>query len=632
MKEQLRLVIAGHVDHGKSTLIGRLLYETNSLPQGKREEIEAICKNRRTDEMEWSFLLDAFQEERNQAITIDTTQVRLTTPKRDYIMIDVPGHKEFLKNMISGASLADAAILMIDAEEGLREQTRRHAYLLSLLGITQIIVVVNKMDRIRYDEKIFKSISAEIKAYLRSLQAQPLKIIPVSARHGEMIRERGKNLGWYKGKSLLEIMAALKNEKGAELPLRFSVQDVYHRDNKRIIAGRVESGKFEKGQKVLFSPTDAQAMIASIEIWPNDPAKIEATAGETIGITLHESIFVERGYVAAPAENLPMLSDVFRARIFWLTQKPLQVGNIYKMRLGTHETEITVQSIEHVIDMQDLANRPDQSEIKNGEVAEITLRTRKLIPLDSYADNARTGKFVIYESGNVVGGGHVDMKDYPDQRFAVRPKSENITMTHHFLSPESRAQVKDHRGGIFWLTGLSGAGKSTIAMAVERALHEKGYHPYVLDGDNIRHGLNADLGFSPQDRTENIRRVAEVAALMADAGLIVITAFISPYRADREKARAAAPEIFHEIHVLADLPTCEARDPKGLYRKARAGEIGEFTGINSPYETPISPDLVIDTQRNNLAFCGAQVLNYIEQSVTLEEIDVREYRLKLASV
>ena len=628
---QLKVVIVGHVDHGKSTLIGRLLYDTNSLPDGKYEELQEICKRRGTDALEWSFVLDAFQAERDQAITIDTTQIWFSTEARDYVIIDAPGHREFLKNMISGAAAADAAILVVDATEGVREQTKRHAYLLSLLGMRQVAVVINKMDMVDFDTEVYANVSKQVDAYLKSIGLTPSFIVPISAREGDMIAERGEGMDWYNGKSLTEVLDAFEYDTPPlSRALRFPVQDVYRFGEERILVGRVETGILRTGDTILFSPTNEEAKITAIKTFPDDPEKVQAGAGEVIGITLDERIFVERGHIGSHTETAPMLSNVFRANLFWLSKKPLKVGHSYKVRYGTNESTVTVQSIDKVIDTEDLAQNEKAEDVGKNAVAEVTLRARDLLPIDPYTDNQKLGRMVIYDGYDIAGGGTINMDGYADQRRDA-PKAENIYMVDHLMSQENRAQNKGHQGGIFWFTGLSGAGKSTLAMAVENALFEKGYHTYVLDGDNVRHGLNADLGFSPEDRAENIRRIGEVASLMADAGLIVVSAFISPYQADRDRARAASPQVFHEIHVDADLATCESRDPKGLYKKARAGEIPEFTGIDSPYEAPINPEMVVNTQNNSVDDCVNQVLRYIEQQVDLKEkTDTRKQEKAIA--
>lgn len=622
--QQLRVVIVGHVDHGKSTLIGRLLYDTDSLPEGKYEELQEICKRRGTDVIEWSFVLDAFQAERDQAITIDTTQIWFSTAMRDYVIIDAPGHREFLKNMVSGAAAADAAVLVVDAAEGVKEQTKRHAYLLSLLGLRQVAVVINKMDMVGHDPERFQEVSKEVVQYLKSIGLTARHIVPISARNGDMIAGRGEAMGWYQGKSLTELLDSFEvAAPPTARALRFPVQDVYRYEEKRYIVGRIETGILHKGDTILFSPTNETATVTSIEVWPQDEEKVTAQAGESIGITLDQPIFVERGHMGSHTQNPPMLSNVFRANIFWLGKNPLKIGNSYKVRYGTHEASVSVQSIDRVIDTDNLAQTQKAGEVKRNAVAEVTLRAKDLLPIDPYIDNFKTGRVVLYEGYDIVGGGSVNMDGYADQRRDT-PKSENIYKVDHLMSADARAQNKGHYGAVFWFTGLSGAGKSTLAMAVEKEMFERGYHSYVLDGDNVRHGLNADLGFSPEDRAENIRRVGEVSSLMAEAGLVVLTAFISPYRTDRDRARSASGDKFHEIHVSADLETCENRDPKGLYKKARSGKISDFTGIGSPYEPPENPELVVDTANNDIQTCVNQIVRYIEEQIALKNTDTQK--------
>lgn len=619
IKPPLRVVIVGHVDHGKSTLIGRLLHDTNSLPDGKFAEIEKSCKDRGIP-LELSYLLDAFQAERDQAITIDTTQIWFKTELRDYVIIDAPGHREFLKNMISGAAAADAGILVVDADEGVQEQTKRHAYLLHLLGLRQVAVVINKMDKVDYNRERYHAVKKDILAYLDSFGLTPSFVLPISAREGEMITDKGDKMPWYSGTSLLKTLDSFGHAPDlVDLPLRFPVQDVYRIGEKRVLVGRVESGKIIAGDTLLFSPTDETATITSIETWPADKAKVTAQAGESIGIMLDKPIFAERGHIASDQKKAPMLSNVFRANIFWIGDTSLKVGNTYKLRCGPMETKVNVQSIDRVIDTDDLARKNEIGEVRRNAVAEVTFRARRQIPVDPYTDNPKTGRIALYDGYDIAGGGILSMEGYPDQRRQSQPKAQNIHKVSHLLSPTERATRNGHDGAVVWLTGLSGSGKSTLAMKAERALFEKGYQVFVLDGDNVRHGLNADLGFSPKDRAENIRRIGEVAALMSKAGMIVLTAFISPYRADRKIARSASPDNFHEIYVQADLETCEARDPKGLYKKARDGEIKDFTGIDAPYEAPQNPELVVDTKNNNVDFCVDQIFEYISECAQLND-------------
>ena len=609
--QKLGVVIVGHVDHGKSTLIGRLLHDTGSFMDGKLDELKAVCA-RRNVEFEWSFLLDAFQAERDQAITIDTTQIWFKTKKRNCVIIDAPGHREFLKNMISGAAFADAAILVVDAKEGVREQTRRHAYLLHLLGLRQILVVINKMDLVHYSEARFREVSAEITAYLAGIGVNPHSIIPIAAREGEGVAVKAsKTMPWHNGLTILETLDVFEPVAApVERPLRFPVQDVYRWDEIRYIAGRIESGVVRKGDILSFSPSNRHAKVVSVEKWNSPHEILSAQAGESIGVTLDQPIFVARGDVASHDEAAPVLTNQFRANVFWLGKKPLKAGNHYKMKLATYEATVTVQKIEKVINTEDLSSSEKQT-VDINEMAEVTFRSREVLALDSYQNSLKMGRIVLVENHDVVGGGIVVPEGLVDQRQVMQKSQENIHAVDHLLTAVARGARNGHKGAVIWLTGLSGSGKSTLAMRVENLLFTRGLQTYVLDGDNVRKGLCADLGFSPEHRMENIRRVGHVAALMADAGLVTITAFISPYRADRRRARDAAGDKFHEIYVKADLETCERRDPKGLYKKARKGEIKDFTGISSPYEAPEYADLTVDTAVHGIDSCVEMIVEYI---------------------
>ncbi len=616
-RELLKLVVVGHVDHGKSTLIGRLLYDTDSLPTGKFEELQAICE-RRGMPLEWSFVLDAFQAERDQAVTIDTTQIWFKTDRRDYVIIDAPGHKEFLKNMVTGAASADAALLVVDADEGVREQTRRHGYLLHILGLRQVAVVVNKMDLVGFDEARFNAVAREVTQYLSDIGVEPTFIVPISAREGDNIARRSERSPWYEGATLLDALDQFRVVTvPIAQPLRFPVQDVYKFDQRRLIVGRVESGILRVGDRLLFSPSNKSSKVRSIEAWSVDPQPVEARAGESVTVTLEDQIFVERGEIASHTDEPPALTTVFRGRIFWFGHTPLVAGQSMKMKLATREARVTVQAIESVISTDDLGGKPADA-VERNEVAEVVLRSREVLAVDEFRTISRTGRFVLIDEYDAVAGGVLSMEGYPDQRQSLTIKSTNIHAVEHRVPAEARAHRNGHAGGILWFTGLSGAGKSTLAMEVEQRLFAKGYQVYVLDGDNVRRGLNSNLGFSPDDRAENIRRVGEAAALFADAGFIVITAFISPYRTDRDRARNAAPERFHEIYVEADLAVCEQRDPKGLYKKARSGEIQDFTGISAPYEPPVSAELVVDTSKSPVEECTRDILDYVERRFSMQ--------------
>lgn len=613
-RETLRIVIVGHVDHGKSTLVGRLFHDTGSLPEGRFEAIQEMCRKRGMP-FEWAFLTDALQGERDQGVTIDTAHIWFQTEKREYVIIDAPGHKEFLRNMVTGAAQADAAVLLIDAGEGVQEQSRRHGYLLHLLGISQVVLVINKMDKVDFDPDRFAEIESEYCAYLSELGVTPRFVVPISARDGDNVANRSEQSSWFEGPTLLEALDYFDLPPSREdQPLRFPVQDVYKFDDRRILAGRIESGVLRLGDTLLFSPSNKTAKVKSIESW-NAPSPLEVRAGQSVGITLDQQLFIERGEIVSHIDRPPVESNVFRARIFWLGAKPMTMDRTYKMKLNTTEAQVRLHSIDKVIDASNLdANLG--TVIEQNAVAEVVLRAPKMLAIDEYTTNARTGRFVLVDDYQIVGGGVISMQGYPDQRNLITVKSTNIYEVADAVGQATRWQRNGHRGGVLWFTGLSGAGKSTLANAVEQILFTKGLQVYVLDGDNVRMGLNANLGFSPEDRAENIRRVGEAAALFADAGMIVLTAFISPYQADRDRAREAVKRVidddaFHEVHVAADLATCESRDPKGLYRRARKGEIPQFTGISAPYEAPVTPEIIVNTQSDSVEACANMVVDYI---------------------
>ena len=620
---KLKLVIVGHVDHGKSTLVGRILHETGALPDGKVEAVRAMSEKRGMP-FEWAFVIDSMQAERDQGITIDTTQIRFKTAAREYLLIDAPGHKQFLKNMVSGAAGADAVVLVVDAHEGVQDQTRRHAYLLRLLGIRRIMVAVNKMDLAGYREERYQEVRKEVAAYLRSIGVNAIDItfLPIAAREGANIRSRSSAMPWYEGPTLLEALDAVPQPAAAsDLPLRLTVQDVYKFDERRIIAGRIESGHLHVGDTLLFSPINATARVASIEAW-NAQAPANAGVGQSVGITLDEDIFIERGHVASHVHSAPVVTNVFRASLFWLGRSALVPGAQYRLRRGAAETPAVVERIDRTVDTNTLASGPGDKVEWNG-VAEVTIRTRGLLALDHHADNALTGRFVLVDGHQIVGGGTASTDDYPDQRRDAAPKGTNLFHVRHRVAAEDRARMNGHRGGILWFTGLSGAGKSTLAVELERRLFAKGYQTFLLDGDNARQGLNADLGFTPQERAENVRRIGEVSALFAEAGMIVISAFISPYRVDRDRIRAAHGEVFNEVYINAPLHVCEARDTKGLYRKARAGEVKDFTGISAPYEAPIAPELEIRSGEWTTERCLGALIDYVEEHLAYRPAKIR---------
>jgi bifunctional enzyme CysN/CysC len=599
------IVIVGHVDHGKSTLVGRLLHDTDSLPAGKLEQLKAVSEKRGLD-FEWSFLLDALQVERDQGITVDTTQIWFTTQRRRYVIIDAPGHKEFLKNMVTGAAQADAAILVVDAAQGLAEQTRRHAYLLQLLGIRQVAVAINKIDLIGHDQDRFQAVAEAVRNYLADIGIEAAALVPVSARTGDNIAAHSQQTAWYRGPTLIGALDAFTPRAlPVEQPLRLPIQDLYRLDDRRVVVGRIESGRLKVGERIRFAPLGREAVVASLESWRGNAAhhqpREEAIAGDSVAFTLDEDVFVERGVLASHPDQAPREASRIAVRLFWLDKAPLKPGERLTLKLGTTEREVEIEAITEALDVESLSSA-DAAQIERNGVARAILRSRRPLALDTYDALPRTGRGVLIRGPQIAGG--LVVED------VLQQAAHAVVAVDSSVTAQDRAAVNGHRGGVLWLTGLSGAGKSTLAMAAQAALFARGRQVVVLDGDNLRQGLNRDLGFSDADRAENIRRIAEVAKLMADAGLIVLVSAISPLQRQRDAARAIIGPDFHEVFVRADLATCEARDPKGLYKRARAGEIAGFTGISAPYEAPQAAQLTLDTTQRALSESVETLVDY----------------------
>ncbi len=587
--DHLSLVVVGHVDHGKSTLIGRLLFDTHSVAEGKKEHIEAACKAEGM-EFEYAFLLDALLEEQAQNVTMDTTRVPFRTPRRTFTIIDAPGHKEFLKHMITGAASADAAVLIVDAKEGLREQTRRHGYLLSLLGLKQVVVVVNKMDLVDYDEAVFTRIRTELTNFLGRLHVLPAHFVPISAKLGHGLLQADGQTPWYRGPALLEALEQFRAAPPlAGAPLRLTVQDIYRFDTRRIVAGLIESGNLSVGDPIEFHPGGKRSRVKTIESWPESDFRGPLKAGSSAAITLEDELFVERGQIGAPPDAAPTTAREFTARVFWLHAEPLRVGETVPLRLGTQQVEARLVAVARVLDAVTLAASAEPAtEVKRHEVAELRLRTRRPLAFDAGGKIPPLGRFVLMRGRRIAGGGVIDDAVRED---AAREDGLPIT-------PGERRSLLGHRGAVIWLTGLSGSGKSTLSTALESRLFHGGFLPAIVDGDALRAGLCRGLGFSDTDRRENVRRAGEAALLLADAGAVVVTALISPFRDDRQHIadRCRAQGVpFAEVFVNAPLAECERRDPKQLYARARAGQIPRFTGIDSPYEAPPAPALELRT-------------------------------------
>ena len=599
----LRVAITGHVDHGKSTLIGRLLYDTGSLADGKAEEIVASSKRRNLDAVEWSFAVDAAQEERDQAITIETTRVWLHHDQRRIVLIDTPGHREFIRNMMTGAADADAAILVVDAVEGIKDQTYRHAYLLQLLDVPEVIVVVNKIDVLDDARKRFASLSVDIRAVLERI-GKPLRaIVPVSARDGDNVVKRSERTAWYDGPTVMEALASLHPvAPQTDHAMRFVVQDVFRFDEERIAVGRLLGGTIAAGDRVRLAPSGALTRVRGIKRWPDDPSP--ATAGDAIGLTFEDPVFVDRGDVisalgAAPVPTATGFDGVF----FWLSADGPVVGETLQFRTGTAEVGVTIASLDERIDLG-MLDRDEHDDSPRHAAFALHLRTSRTVAAES------GGRCVLLRNGNVVAGG----KLVHIEAVALRANAD-VYAERHLVRVDERTLRNGYRGCVVWFTGLPSSGKSTLAMAVERELFSRGYFAYVIDGDNVRLGLNADLGFTREARRENIRRVGEVAALFADAGAIAIVSTVSPHAEDRAAARTAAKGAFHEIYVQATVATCESRDRKGLYKRARAGAIADFTGVSAPYDVPDAPEVLVDTDRLSIDESLQHILQYLLPAV-----------------
>ena len=550
--ENLNIVIVGHVDHGKSTLLGRLYADTGSLPDGKLEKVQAICRQQ-GKEFEYAFLFDAFLEEQEQGITIDTARTFFMWKGRHYIIIDAPGHKEFLKNMISGAARAEAALLLIDALEGVKEQSKKHGYLLSLLGVRQFAVVVNKMDLVGYRQDVFEGIEKEYREFLAQFGAVPERIIPVSAKMGDNIANRSGTMPWYQGPTVLDTLSLFKKETArSEQPLRFPVQDVYKFDARRIIAGRITAGRLKIGDHLVFSPSNKRANIRSIEAFNVEPVLTGAEAGQSVGITLDEQIFVERGEVATHQEQLPLVSTAFKANLFWLGKQPLEQGRRYVLRVATREVECEVAAIHRIIDTMDLNQQSGSNKVARNQVGELTLRTKAPVAFDLSASFEATGRFVLVDDYDIAGGGIVTEMIKDDQEFLrEEARRRDFAWVKGEVGIEERAQQYGHRAAIVLITGGRHTGKSFLAKKLEARLVADGRHAYLLDGENLRRGLDADLADGERSQTmEMARRYGEVARLLADTGLIVVST-TNPFGMAYAEAAQAIRTLVHPTPVIS---------------------------------------------------------------------------------
>jgi bifunctional enzyme CysN/CysC len=590
-KSLLRFITCGSVDDGKSTLIGRLLYDSKMIFEDQLAALQADSKRSGTqgDNIDFALLVDGLAAEREQGITIDVAYRFFSTDKRKFIVADTPGHEQYTRNMFTGASTADLAVILIDARKGVLMQTRRHSYLAHLIGIRNIVLAVNKMDLVDYDRGRFDSIVTEYAAFARGIGIADFVAIPISGLGGDNIAVRSTNMQWYSGCTLIEHLATVKLDVTAdqERPFRMPVQWV-NRPNLdfRGFSGLISSGTVSPGDSVRVMPSGRTSKISRIVTFDGDVTR--AVAGQSVTLCLSDEVDCSRGDVVAAADAAPQVADQFEATIVWLSDDAMLPGRPYWLKLATQ----TVAASVHVPKYQINVHTMEQLAAKTFELNAIgvaNIVTDKPLIFEPYADNRALGAFILVDkmTNATVAAGMI--------HFALR-RSQNVHWQALEVSRESRAALKHQKAAVLWLTGLSGAGKSTIANLVEKKLHRMNRHTFLLDGDNVRHGLNKDLGFTNADRVENIRRVGEVARLMTDAGIIVITAFISPFRAERQMVRdIMTPGEFIEIHIDTPLEVAEARDIKGLYKKARSGNLTNFTGIDSPYEAPVAPEIRIDT-------------------------------------
>ncbi len=550
--ENLNIVIVGHVDHGKSTLLGRLYADTGSLPDGKLEKVQAICRQQ-GKEFEYAFLFDAFLEEQEQGITIDTARTFFIWKGRQYIIIDAPGHKEFLKNMISGAARAEAALLLIDALEGVKEQSKKHGYLLSLLGVRQFAVVVNKMDLVGYRQDVFEGIEKEYREFLGQFGALPERIIPVSAKLGDNIANRSQAMPWYNGPTVLDTLSLFKKEMArSEQPLRFPIQDVYKFDARRILAGRIVAGRLKIGDHLVFSPSNKRANVRSVEAFNIEPSPTGAEAGQSVGVTLDEQIFVERGEIATHEEHLPLVSTAFRANLFWLGRRSLEKGRKYVLRIGTKEVDCEVAAIHRIIDTMDLNQQQGSNSVGRNQVAELTIRTKAPMAFDLSASFEATGRFVLVDEYDIAGGGIVTELVHDDQEFLrEEARRRDFAWVKGEVGIEERAQQYGHRAAIVLVTGGRHTGKSFLAKTLEARLVADGRHAYLLDGENLRRGLDADLSDGERGQTtEMARRYGEVARLLVDTGLIVVST-TNPFGMGYIEAAQAIRTLVHPTPVIS---------------------------------------------------------------------------------
>ena len=608
-KSLLRFITCGSVDDGKSTLIGRMLYESHMLFDDQLSSLKADSKKVGTqgEEIDFALLVDGLAAEREQGITIDVAYRFFSTDKRKYIVADTPGHEEYTRNMATGASTADVAIILVDAEQGVLTQTRRHSFIVSMVGVKKVLLAINKLDLVNYSEEIYDKIVSDYQEFAQTaLDIESITSIPISALIGDNVVKKSENTPWYNGQTIMEYLETVEisNQKILQ-SFRMPVQWVNRpNSNFRGFSGLISSGEINSGDKIRILPGGQTSTIKSIVTWGGNLTT--AKAGQSVTIILDDEIDVSRGDVITTSEDPCSEADQFQARILWMNENPMMPGRQYLLKSNSQSAMLTLGRLKHRIDVNTLDHLPAKT-LELNEIGVCNISLDKRIAFDSYDKNQTMGGFIVIDrlSNNTVGMGLID--------FALR-RSENIHWQKMDVSQESRAEQKSQVPKIIWFTGLSGSGKSSIANILEKKLQSLGRHTITLDGDNIRHGINRDLGFTDADRVENIRRVGEVAKLMLNSGLICITSFISPFESERKMVRSLVSENeFIEVFVDTPLSVCEQRDVKGLYAKARSGEIPNFTGISSPFEKPINPEIRIDTLNISAEEAADQIIEFLSK-------------------
>ncbi len=602
----LRFITCGSVDDGKSTLIGRMLYEAQLVFEDQVATLLKDSKKQGTQggDIDFALLVDGLAAEREQGITIDVAYRFFGTDHRKFIVADTPGHEQYTRNMVTGASTADVAVILVDASQGVLTQTRRHSFLTSLLGIPHVVLAVNKMDLVAYDEAVFESIVADYEAFAESLNFRSITAIPLSALQGDNVIERSVQTSWYSGPTLLGYLETVEIAQNSTTEkFRFPVQWV-NRPNAdfRGFAGTVAAGSIAPGDGVQVLPSGSKAVVKEVVLY--DQNLPMALPNQSVTLTLDREVDVSRGDVIVAADAPCEVSDQFDTSLVWMDQEAGYVGRGYELMLGAKRIGATLTEIKYKVNVNTLEQLPSRNLVLN-DIGRVTLSLDEPIPFTAYSECRDLGSFVLIDrySKATVGAGMIN--------FGLR-RAQNLYPTESTINAQRRSQLMGHKGKVIWLTGLSGSGKSTVADALESRLHQMGIHSYILDGDNIRAGLNKDLGFTDADRVENVRRTAEVAKLMADAGLVVITAFISPFRSERDMARSLFDDgDFAEVFLDVSLEVAEQRDPKGLYKKARRGELPHFTGIDSPYQAPESADLRLDTSKLSVDACVDELLKLL---------------------